>query len=56
MTNQRLTDEQVHLYHQQGYLVVKNFCSKAEIDKLYQTALEDSAIKNETVAMVYPGK
>ncbi len=49
MTNQRLTDEQVHLYHQQGYLVVKNFCSKAEIDKLYSTALEDNAMKNNAM-------
>ena len=49
MTNQRLTDEQVQLYHQQGYLVVKNFCSKAEIDKLYNTALEDNAMKNNAM-------
>ena len=49
MTNQRLTEEQVQLYHQQGYLVVKNFCSKAEIDKLYNTALEDNAMKNNAM-------
>ena len=49
MTNQRLTEEQIQLYHQQGYLVVKNFCSIAEIDKLYNTALEDNAMKNNAM-------
>lgn len=49
MTISKLSDEQVHLYHQQGYLIVKNFCSKPETDRLYQTALQDNAMKNNAM-------
>jgi ectoine hydroxylase-related dioxygenase (phytanoyl-CoA dioxygenase family) len=49
MANYRLSENQVHLYQQQGYLVVKNFCSRAEIDKLYSTALQDNAMKNHAM-------
>ena len=44
-----LTPEQVNLYHKDGYVVVKNFCSKAEIDKLYQTALQDDAMRKNAL-------
>ena len=37
------------MYHKQGYVVVKNFCSKAEIDKLYGTAVNDNAMLNNAV-------
>lgn len=49
MYSKKLTPEQVALYHQQGYVVVKNFCSKAEIDKLYSTAVNDNAMLNNAV-------
>jgi ectoine hydroxylase-related dioxygenase (phytanoyl-CoA dioxygenase family) len=49
MGNSRLSEEQVELYHQQGYLIVKNFCSKPEIDKLYGTAVQDNAMKNNAM-------
>src|SRR5450631_720917 len=49
MEKNKLTEKQVDLYHQQGYLVVKNFCSQPEINKLYKTALEDSAMKNHAL-------
>lgn len=39
-----LTPAQIEAYHQDGYVIVKNFCSKAEVDKMYSTALQDSAM------------
>ena len=39
-----LTPEQVAAYHKDGYVIVKNFCSKPEVDKLYATALQDNAM------------
>jgi ectoine hydroxylase-related dioxygenase (phytanoyl-CoA dioxygenase family) len=45
----QLTPEQIASYHRDGYLVVKNFCSKQEIDKLYSTALQDKAMQNNAL-------
>lgn len=39
-----LTPAQIEAYHQDGYVIVKNFCSKAEVDKMYSTALQDNAM------------
>ncbi|MEO6963517.1 MAG: phytanoyl-CoA dioxygenase family protein [Puia sp.] len=36
--------DQLSAYQRDGYLIVKGFCSKAEADKLYHTALEDDAM------------
>ena len=44
-----MTPEQVALYHKQGYVVVKSFCSKAETDKLYSTAVNDGAMKKNAL-------
>ena len=49
MLNTKLSPEQVALYHKQGYVVVKAFCSKPETDKLYATAINDSAMLNNAV-------
>jgi ectoine hydroxylase-related dioxygenase (phytanoyl-CoA dioxygenase family) len=49
MSGIKLTSEQVALYHEQGYVVVKNFCTTNEIDKLYQTALNDNAMRNNAL-------
>jgi len=49
MYGKKLTPQQVALYREQGYIVVKNFCSKAEIDKLYSTALNDNAMLNNAL-------
>jgi ectoine hydroxylase-related dioxygenase (phytanoyl-CoA dioxygenase family) len=49
MEYNKLSEKQMDLYHQQGYLVVKNFCSRAEIEKLYQTAVQDDAMKNNAM-------
>ena len=49
MSAQRLSPEDIRLYHDQGYLVVKNFCNKKEIDKLYSTALQDQAMQKNAL-------
>jgi ectoine hydroxylase-related dioxygenase (phytanoyl-CoA dioxygenase family) len=49
MPDFKLSDVQVNLYHQQGYVIVKNFCNKSETDKLYSTAINDSAMKNNAL-------
>ena len=41
-----LTNKQVIDYHQDGFLVVKDFFSSAEIDLLYQTATDDTVVNN----------
>jgi ectoine hydroxylase-related dioxygenase (phytanoyl-CoA dioxygenase family) len=49
MPDRRLTPEQVAAYHTDGYVLVKNFCSKAEVDKLYGTALQDDAMRRNAL-------
>ena len=44
-----ITSEQLKTYHQDGYLVLKGFFNKAEIDKLYRTALEDDAMRKNAL-------
>jgi ectoine hydroxylase-related dioxygenase (phytanoyl-CoA dioxygenase family) len=44
-----LSPEQVKTFHKDGYVIVKNFCSKKEIDKLYSTAIEDNAMRNNAL-------
>ncbi|MEO6963193.1 MAG: hypothetical protein ABIY90_14550, partial [Puia sp.] len=36
--------DQLSAYQRDGYIIVKSFCSIAEADKLYHTALEDGAM------------
>lgn len=45
----RLTPEQVAAFHEDGYVVVKGFCSADEINKLYATALADNAMKQHAL-------
>ncbi len=44
-----LTSEQIKSYHKDGYLVIKNFCSPQEIDKLYSVAVEDDAMRKNAL-------
>jgi hypothetical protein len=44
-----LSAEQIAVYNMQGYIVVKGFCSKPKIDKLYTTAINDSAMLNNAL-------
>jgi hypothetical protein len=45
----QLTPEQIAAYHRDGYVVVKNFCSAKEIEKLYGTALQDDAMRKNAL-------
>jgi ectoine hydroxylase-related dioxygenase (phytanoyl-CoA dioxygenase family) len=44
MQSKKLTGSQIKDFHRDGYLVIKEFCNKGEIDKLYTTAIEDSIL------------
>lgn len=40
----KLTPAQIEDYHRDGYIICKNFLSKEETDKIYQTALSDNVL------------
>ena len=44
-----LTAEQLADYDRDGYLLVKNFCTRDEITKLYKTAIEDDAMRKNAL-------
>jgi len=44
-----LTPQQIAAYHRDGYIIVKNFCSTEEVDKMYSTALEDKAMEKNAL-------
>lgn len=49
MLTEKFTPAEVELYRQQGYIIIKGFCKYEEVNKLYQTALEDKAIQNNAL-------
>ena len=49
MPSFNLSAEQVKTFFKDGYLIVKNFCTQQEIDKLYTTAIEDNAMRNNAL-------
>jgi ectoine hydroxylase-related dioxygenase (phytanoyl-CoA dioxygenase family) len=44
-----LTPEQISTYHRDGYVVLKQFFSKAEVDKMYSTALADDVMRKNAL-------
>jgi ectoine hydroxylase-related dioxygenase (phytanoyl-CoA dioxygenase family) len=44
MKTNAFTPEQIAQYHKDGYIIIKNFCSQAEVDKMYKIALADDAM------------
>ena len=46
MQDFQLTPQQVAGYHRDGYLIVKNFLSQPEIDKLYRIATGDEVLRH----------
>jgi ectoine hydroxylase-related dioxygenase (phytanoyl-CoA dioxygenase family) len=44
-----LSPEQLSDYDRDGYLVIRNFCSPAEISKLYAAALQDEAMSKNAL-------
>ncbi len=49
MNTSRLTPEQIKQFHQDGYVLIKNFCTQPEIDKLYTVAVEDNAMRKNAI-------
>jgi ectoine hydroxylase-related dioxygenase (phytanoyl-CoA dioxygenase family) len=49
MLTEILTPDEIALYHKQGYLIKKGFCSSKEVARLYQTALDDNAMRNNAL-------
>jgi len=49
MSSKRLSTEEIRFYHEQGYVIVKKFCSQPEIEKLYGTALNDEAMQKNAL-------
>lgn len=45
MSKYQLTPEQVQLYHQNGYVIVKNFLTPAEVQKLHSVATGDDTLQ-----------
>ncbi|MBC7888987.1 MAG: phytanoyl-CoA dioxygenase family protein [Ferruginibacter sp.] len=41
MSSTNLSEEQLQQFNKDGYLIIKEFCSKPEVDKLYSTATRD---------------
>lgn len=44
-----LTDEEVKIFHRDGYVIVPGFFSKPEIEKLYGIAVEDAVMRKNAV-------
>ncbi|HLA58123.1 MAG TPA: phytanoyl-CoA dioxygenase family protein [Puia sp.] len=44
MQSKKLSGSQIKDFHRDGYLIIKEFCNKQEIDKLYTNAIEDSIL------------
>lgn len=49
MTTSNLSSDQVKSFHKDGYILIKNFCDKKEVELLYSTALEDKAMLNNAL-------
>ncbi|AMR32773.1 proline hydroxylase [Mucilaginibacter sp. PAMC 26640] len=49
MDSNALSNEQIEAYKRDGYLVVKQFCTDTEIEKLYSTAVSDDAMRKNAL-------
>ena len=49
MLIKQMSPENILAYQQKGYVVLKQFCSPAEIERLYSTAVNDAAMKNNAL-------
>ena len=45
----QLSPTQIKQFEENGYVVLPQFCSKEEVDKLYETALEDDAMRKNAL-------
>lgn len=49
MAKQALTLEQIQAYHEDGYLIIRQFYSAEEISRLYSIAIDDDAISKNAI-------
>lgn len=49
MTVPMLTPTQIADFNRDGYILIKGFCSKEEVNKMYRTAIEDDAMRNNAL-------
>ena len=49
MAKQSLTPDQIRQYHQDGYLILKNFFNPEEAQKLYEVAIADDAVSKHAI-------
>lgn len=45
----KLSPQQINAYQQDGYIIIKKFCSKEETDHLYEVALQDDAMRKNAL-------
>jgi ectoine hydroxylase-related dioxygenase (phytanoyl-CoA dioxygenase family) len=45
----QLSPQQIAAYHQDGFLLIKGFCVAEEVERLYSTALQDSAMQKNAL-------
>lgn len=45
----KLTDDQIHAYRHDGYLLIKGFFSKEETNKMYETAIQDEVMRKNAL-------
>ncbi len=49
MTNQSLTQAQIEQYKKDGYLIINGFLNPEEVEKLYEVAIDDSAVSKNAI-------
>lgn len=49
MSFKRFNTEQIADFHRDGYLLIRNFCSQLETERLYKTAIEDGAMRKNAL-------
>lgn len=49
MSFKHFNSDEIADFHRDGYVLVRNFCSKQETDKLYKTAIEDDAMRKNAL-------
>ncbi|HEX2845427.1 MAG TPA: phytanoyl-CoA dioxygenase family protein [Chitinophagaceae bacterium] len=51
MPFKKLNREQVDSFFKDGYVIVRNFCNKVEVDRMYATAIEDDAMAKNALLL-----
>lgn len=49
MATTRLSDQQIQDYNRDGFLLIKNFCTPEEVNRLYSVAIDDDAMRQNAL-------